>query len=457
VNNFGQAMKHIIRFVVLGVVVALGIASNSVKAIAVGEQNSAIIIAEINPASTHSASEESIKLYNPNESLVDVTGWLVQYRSASHDSGDSSGWTTKAMIGCDSAAASCPSPSATNIQTNQTLLLATETASDGALPLISGMATTGGEVRLLRPKTSVAPEMVQDLVGYGTAQSYEGSGPASAPLAGRSIVRQQDSAHKYIDSNDNGRDFILIPSENEPGRGATGSSGSTYLDPEITEVFPDPASPQLDSADEFIELYNPYDESIDLGGYALKTGTTWSHSYILHSQTIVPHGYVALRAEQTHLSLSNSGSGVRLYDPNGLLLAEAPTYGKAQTGNSWVPNDDGTWVWTTTPTPGSQNIITVPTGVQDPKMTPIKKTNAKTASTSSKSKKPASSSKQAAGTSKGAVAKTASLPIGQGGGSNMWPVIAIGGAAVGYALYEYRREILGFVRRRWRGLHGAAE
>jgi hypothetical protein len=307
------------------------------------------------------------------------------------------------------------------------------------------------------------------MVGYGTAEGHEGDKAAPAPKAGQSIVRVQNDQEVYVDTGHNSADFVLLPDEDadsppspadeeplpeQPGQGA-GTPQTNYKDAEITEVLPDPASPQTDTNDEFIELYNPYDQALDLTGYTLKTGTNWTYKYTITDTVVDPFGYVVLTSAQTHLSLSNSGSGVRLYDPTEKLLAEAPSYGKAQTGNSWAKNADGQWVWSAKPTPGEPNILEAPTqaSTSAKSSTGSSAKNTTTANAASSTKK-AATPKASTSVVKG-LTTTASQPATASNNGNqigMWVLAGAGVLGVGYALYEYRQEIGGFVRRRWEAM-----
>jgi hypothetical protein len=200
----------------------------------------------------------------------------------------------------------------------------------------------------------------------------------------------------------------------------------------ITELFPDPASPQVDSTDEFIELYNPGSEPVDASGYMLESGTDFRYHFTL-ADTIVPAGgYVAVMAADSHLSLTNSGTAVRLVNPAGETIDTVANYGPAKSGQSWAL-DNGAWQWTTTPTAGQANTFTMPAAA------PTKKTTAKTASA-----KTTKASGTTAKTAKTAASTTPLRPADDQAvstGFNYWlfaPVVAL---AAGYIGYEYRHDI----------------
>lgn len=353
-----------------------------------------ILINEISPASKQSASDEYIVLYNAGPEPVDVARWQLQYRSASHIPGDEKGWIVKAILGCsETSEATCQHSGEAIIDPGKTLRLGT--AQGEAMPLTSGMATTGGQVRLLGASQEGAATLgkVYDLVGYGTAKTFEGAA-ALAPKAGQSIVRVAVSGVPQ-DTNDNAKDFELTAIESGTTPEDSEISGGvdrTYLAPVITELLPDPVSPQTDSDDEFIELYNPFDEAIDLDGYALVMGSDWGRTFVIEDITLEAQGYVTIKASEASISLSNSGTGVRLLDPEGVTIFEVPSYGKALAGNSWVQKGDGQWGWSSEPTPGAANRIV------EPPAKAVTATASKKAASTSKAKSTAakSSSKKAA-------------------------------------------------------------
>jgi hypothetical protein len=194
--------------------------------------------------------------------------------------------------------------------------------------------------------------------------------------------------------------------------------------PQISEVLPNPAPPQTDAEDEFIELYNSNDKDFDLSGFMLQVGTTTLHSYTFPAGTIIgAKKFQAFSSADTGLSLSNGSGQVSLLDPTGNVLNQTDIYGAAKDGYAWV-RADGLWQWTTAPTPNTVNKIAAPLTKKSPK-------------TSSTAKKPASSK---------TVAAAPNSSNSSGGGTpvaSLHPAIlaGIGGLAVVYALYEYRNDL----------------
>ena len=126
----------------------------------------------------------------------------------------------------------------------------------------------------------------------------------------------------------------------------------------ITELLPNPASPQTDAADEFIEIYNPNSKAFDLKGYGLEVGTTTLRKFTFTDSIVVPAmSYMAFYSADTHLSLSNSGGQARFQGLDGALVSESSTYETADGNAAWALAD-GVWKWSMTPTSGLFNTIT---------------------------------------------------------------------------------------------------
>jgi hypothetical protein len=206
----------------------------------------------------------------------------------------------------------------------------------------------------------------------------------------------------------------------------------------ITELLPNPAPPSTDEADEFIELYNPGDDTVRLEGYKLQTGNSLSYSFTLTNEVIEPRSYLVITSGASSLSLANSGGKARLVGPDGTTLSETVPYVDAPAGYTWA-YIDATWRWTTAPTPGAGNVLNTPalTGLSKAKTTSAPKTGGlvKAASKSS----PAKSSKA----STTATGKAGDQPKELASVTPLHPAVlaVVGGLGVLYAAYEYRQDI----------------
>ena len=200
--------------------------------------------------------------------------------------------------------------------------------------------------------------------------------------------------------------------------------------PQISEVLPNPAPPQTDANDEFIELFNSNDKAFDLSGFILQVGTTTVHKYTFPDGTsIEPHQFSAFYSSDTGLSLSNSDGQVKLLDPVGNLLNQTDEYTGAKDGYAWV-KADGLWQWTTTPTPGAANQISAP---------PASKSKSSSSSSSKTAVKGARTSSGASSSDDSSSGTPSAV------GVHPLVLAGVGAAALIYALYEYRHDLANLI------------
>ena len=479
-------MKKVILYTLIGGVLCVS-QTLPVHATTTPQTLAPILISEFQTGGPQDATEEFVELYNPNDTEVDITGWQLQYRAASASATQS--WpasSTKATLACASGVTDCRVVIAAR---NRIVLTHTLANIAGALPMTGGFSGTGGQLRLVQPGSEL---IVHDLVGYGSAATAE-THPALAPAGGKSAKRVVSSDGLPVDTGNNAQDFIAGCGNPSPGQDDTGSiprlntceqptvvtppttdtepstpvtppatqpddqpgqgAGTPiYLPLIITEVFADPASPQQDSTDEFIEIYNPNDSAITLKDYRLQTGSEYRYSFTLGDTPLGPHMYLAIPSAVSKLSLANAGSGVRLIDPNGEVVYETPNYGDAKEGQSWMQDDTG-WKWTPTPTPGAANIASAP----QPKIatstasTTKKKAAAKTSKITAPKQAKAPAAKKAK-TEKPTQPYTAQASAAAN--PQYWLLIPLGTLVAGYAAYEYRHGISKTARSSWAKIRG---
>jgi outer membrane biosynthesis protein TonB len=220
---------------------------------------------------------------------------------------------------------------------------------------------------------------------------------------------------------------------------------STYPPILITELLPNPASPAQDSTDEFIELFNPGDSTVNLLGYKLEVGSDYRYKFVLGSLSVAAGGFVVVTAASSHLTLSNSGGAVRLVAPNGQVVGLAVAYGTAKDGQAWAKMADG-WHWTTTPTPAAPNKLTAVLA-----KTAVAKI--KTTSTKAKTTKAKTAGKVAAAKTSASGAGAEPLKTQQSGISYLL-FVAVGVLVLGYVIYEYRQNLSRFGHKFWAMLTG---
>lgn len=121
--------------------------------------------------------------------------------------------------------------------------------------------------------------------------------------------------------------------------------------PVFSEALPNPEG--SDTTEEWIELYNPYDEAINLTGFKLDDSDGGSSPYKL-TETIPAKAYLLISVEDSKLSLNNSVDSIRLLSSNDTVLWEV-AYDGPKEGWAYAVFDGDYYTWTATPTPGFAN------------------------------------------------------------------------------------------------------
>jgi hypothetical protein len=148
-----------------------------------------------------SFANDFVELFNRGSTTVDVSGWTIQYASAAGAT-----WQATALSGSIA-------PGRRHL-----VQLASAGAVGAALPPpdtvgTTNMAVSGGKVAVVRDATPLgcgaaagsctSVTSIADLIGYGAAADYEGSGPAPAIENATAAVR---SGEGCVDTDSNGSD-----------------------------------------------------------------------------------------------------------------------------------------------------------------------------------------------------------------------------------------------------------
>jgi hypothetical protein len=168
-------------------------------------------------------ANDFVELLNRSSTAVDVSGWTVQYAPAT-----SASWQATTLSG--------------SIQPGHYYLvqLASSAAVGASLPTpdatgTTNLANTGGKLALVHDGTALtcgatagscsAVASVEDLIGYGGASDYEGSGPAPALSATTALFRD---ASGCTDTGVNEADFATAaPAPRNGSSAAASCSGTT--------------------------------------------------------------------------------------------------------------------------------------------------------------------------------------------------------------------------------------
>ena len=168
-------------------------------------------------------THDFVELFNRGSSAVDVSGWTIQYASASGTS-----WQATPLSG--------------TIQPGRYYLVQLASAAAVGAPLpapdatgTTNLANSGGKVAVARdatllacggaPGSCSANAQVADLIGWGSAADYEGAG-AAVPLANTTAAAR--AGNGCTDTDDNAADFADAP----PGpRNASSQAASCGVPP----------------------------------------------------------------------------------------------------------------------------------------------------------------------------------------------------------------------------------
>ena len=195
--------KLLVLLFILGALTAVASAS--------GSGAGSIVVAQVFAAGGNSGAlytNDYIELFNRGASAVSITGWTLQYASAT-----GTVWASTALSG------SVPAGGHYLVQ------LASGGSSGSALPTpdatgTSNLAMSGGKVQIVNAGSSV-----EDLVGWGSATLYEGTAAAPALTSTTALMRGGSSC---TDADDNSSDFTAgtpNPLNSAAANAACSSSG----------------------------------------------------------------------------------------------------------------------------------------------------------------------------------------------------------------------------------------
>lgn len=453
---------------------------------------SLILITELQ---TGQGSSEFLEVENVSDADLDLSQWVLRYHGAT-----STSWTTKILSFYNPAETILPSG-------DRALIISSGYIASGANPIASfssGLADGGGAIQfyptsipgesvaedppeegapIVSPPTQAELEALGDKLNWGTSDPPICS-RAPKHADGQSLKRFPSGDGAIVDTGSSGKDFYVSGSpspnsidnqdpfsidevvnycgmpeeitEDPQAPGAPEDPGTPppaiYSKIEITELFTDPVAPQTDVEDEYIELFNPNSELVNLSGFKLQTGINSTYSYTFGELTLQPGEYYALSRKDSGLTLSNSSSKARLLDPNGDIIFETDPYDKSYQAQSWQLYD-GVWQWSATPTPSAANVQLGSGGAATALVAKTTKTPAKKVAATKKSTKKATAKKATVAkkptTAKKAAASNAFSYTDDNGTTKIQPYILWGGGALIllYALWEYRLDLLNFLKK----------
>lgn len=118
----------------------------------------------------------------------------------------------------------------------------------------------------------------------------------------------------------------------------------------LTEVLPDPEG--RDSENEFIELFNQSQETINLASWTIKD--MQEKTFVFKETKLQPQSFLVLNIKETKINLNNDIDKIKLFNEKNELI-DSVSYKESKTGLSFSRNKDK-WQWTE-PTPGEPNLF----------------------------------------------------------------------------------------------------
>lgn len=230
---------HRLRLLVLLTLLALPLAAASAR----GSGAGSVVVGEVFAAGGNSGApyaNDYVELFNRGGGAVAVDGWTLQYASASGTS-----WQATALAGSIPAGG------------HYLVELGSGGTDGAALPAPdatggANLAVTGGKLAVVSNAAALscgatagscsAVSGLQDLVGYGNATDFEGSGPAPAPTATKAISRAGGGC---TDADDNTADFAVAAPDPLSSASAAaacaassgGSGGDAGVDVDVQPVL----------------------------------------------------------------------------------------------------------------------------------------------------------------------------------------------------------------------------
>ncbi|MFA5010240.1 MAG: lamin tail domain-containing protein [Patescibacteria group bacterium] len=303
--------------------------------------------------------------YRLDENLVDVAGALgkapfagdsdikasMERNAVIADGQQETSWhSALASINFDSGVADLGTPMASNSIIVEPPILTSITPAEGEVGGILEIESICGDNFSLNPIPIVQIRLGDIKISADNVR-----------VADPTLI---DNGQFSLDGAETGRWDLVVT--NPDGQTATLSQIVKVTEPppeydlgmtvRINEVYP---QPNTTSNDEFIELYNFGDQSVNLTGWILDDMRNGGSSPLtLEGRVILPKQYLTLYKPETKLTLNDNGDAVYLIQPNGFEL-DRTEYTAADRGWTWARFDDG-WKWTSTPTANGKNVSSTP-------------------------------------------------------------------------------------------------
>lgn len=328
------------------VLVALSVVPTASGASAGAHESGPLVITEVlvnSGLGSQEAAGEWVEIWNDSERAVALDGWQIEDNHA----GDR---LPPVDLPPDGLALLTPDPSQVAALTLPADVLIVP-IEDGRIG--NGLANNGDRL-LLRDPSGV----VVDGLSWGTDRSIT---TLTSPGRGESLSRAEAGAPF--------RAGVPSPGERELPVAASPVEAAPLR---ISEIFGNSGQSDNDAAYEWIEIINPSDTPVDVGGWRLSDNAATD---ILPSAILSPGGYLVIAATPANVAadatvvgvpdgrigngLSNNGDVVTLADAAGAVVDSVdyrnPPIPLPEAGRS-IALRDGAWVVNVAPSPGGPGV-----------------------------------------------------------------------------------------------------
>ncbi|XOB42745.1 MAG: lamin tail domain-containing protein [Candidatus Nealsonbacteria bacterium] len=122
----------------------------------------------------------------------------------------------------------------------------------------------------------------------------------------------------------------------------------------FSEILPSPEG--ADSENEWIEIFNKNDFDVDLSNWQIKDSVGSMTTYTFPKNSIIKtQNYLVLLRPETKIILNNDADSLSLIQPNSAII-DTISYQKAPRAQSYNLTNSG-WFWSEKTTPGNNNFI----------------------------------------------------------------------------------------------------
>jgi hypothetical protein len=214
-------------------------------------------------------------------------------------------------------------------------------ASSNSIVLSGGLLPGTYAVVPLNLTNSGSSVWLEDKYGLAQYQSSAVTYPDGSNQKGKSWA--------YDNTTDRWRWSSYPTPYNEPNRFTDGTPINTCSALRLSEIG-------ANLSEQFIEIYNASNEPVNILGCQLQTNRSRETSFVFGDQVLGAGEFVSINLVQTKLALTKTTSGtVYILSSDGLTEVDARSY-ENLSENSTFALVDGVWQQTFVPTPGAYNI-----------------------------------------------------------------------------------------------------